>query len=185
MTESINKGAEKTVSNLGVKIIHNTRVKTSTQTSEGKTELLLSDGKTLTVDLYLPSTGLTPNTSFLPSSWLDSKSEIDIDTTFKVKGATSGNVYALGDVTNLERSGIMITMSQSAALYKSLASEMSGKGPIHYKPATKEMMAVALGRKTGTGIAMGFKLPGFLVYFAKGKTLGLQNLQKMIAGQGM
>lgn len=47
------------------------------------------------------------------------------------------------------------------------------------------MLAMSLGRKGGTGIAMGFKLPSFMVYHAKGKTLGVDKMAGLVTGSSL
>lgn len=119
-----------------------------------------------------------PNTTFVPSSMLNEKKEIITDNFFRA--SSNPDIYALGDCSALERSGFMIVINQSAALCKILDAELRGqKGP-EYKVPQKDMIAVALGRKTGTGYAFGWKLPGFLVYFAKGKTLGVEKMSPLV-----
>lgn len=59
--------ALKQLTSLGVRVILETRVKgASVASSTGKTTLRLSNDSTMTCDLYVPCTGVSPNTQFLP-----------------------------------------------------------------------------------------------------------------------
>ena len=85
--------AEKQLRGLGIKILHNTRI-VSGFTNDGsdpnhppkgsnvRTTLVLSDGTTLEdVDLYIPCTGVHPNTAYLPPAFLSASGYANTDTT--------------------------------------------------------------------------------------------------------
>ena len=63
---AVGRKAQKQLSILGVKVILDTRVVGASVSKEGKTSLKLSNDDTLNCDLYVPCTGVSPNTQFLP-----------------------------------------------------------------------------------------------------------------------
>ncbi|KAL9084817.1 MAG: hypothetical protein Q9165_007885 [Trypethelium subeluteriae] len=85
--------AEQQLLDLGVRILHNTRV-TSASTNDGsdayhppknasvRTTVTLDNGTTLAgIDLYIPCTGVHPNTSYLPSVFQSPAGYANTDTT--------------------------------------------------------------------------------------------------------
>jgi len=48
-----------------------------TDNTTTKTTLTLEDGKTLDADLYIPATGMKPNTSFIHETLLTADSRVD------------------------------------------------------------------------------------------------------------
>ena len=90
-----------------VEVIHNVRVTSSDSsasiaTPSSPATIVLSDGSSRTVDLYIDATGGVPNSQFLPVEWLDdSKLVLTRDAYFRVRGNGSDDVngvYVLGDV---------------------------------------------------------------------------------------
>lgn len=80
----------------------------------------------------------------------------------------------------------MITEAQASHLFKSLDGQLrKGQKALVYKLPERDMMAVALGRSRGTGMAMGMKLPSLVVHYAKGRTLGVQLAKGFVAGKGL
>ena len=66
LEDSVGHKAHEQLSELGVKVVLDSRVTGATVSKEGKTTLKLSNGDTLHCDLYIPCTGVSPNTQFLP-----------------------------------------------------------------------------------------------------------------------
>ena len=56
-----------------------TKVNSATPLLNGQTELLLSTGEKLVTDLYITTFGLTPNSSYPPSEFLDAKGYLVVD----------------------------------------------------------------------------------------------------------
>ena len=70
--------AERLLCGLGVKVVHNVRVERATQldptaspTGRAQTHIALSNGRSIRVDLYIPCTGVTPNSAFVPAELKD------------------------------------------------------------------------------------------------------------------
>ncbi|KAI9654770.1 MAG: hypothetical protein M1821_005764 [Bathelium mastoideum] len=90
---ALGRKAEKQLRGLGVKILHNTRIVSATindgsdpnrppKGSNVRTTLTLSDGTTLDdIDLYIPCTGVRPNTSYLPPHFLSPTGYANTDAT--------------------------------------------------------------------------------------------------------
>lgn len=81
-----------------------TEVVKGTQGNAAQTKLTLrtKDGeeKTMTTDLYIPTFGTVPNTSFLPTSLLDKTKRVLTRDTFQAEGYD--DIFALGDASNLQ-----------------------------------------------------------------------------------
>lgn len=172
--------AEKQLVKLHIKVIKGTQVTSTTTTAEGKTELTLSDGSKKTVDLYLPTVGIVPNSEYIPKTLLNEKGEVIVDDFLRVKNVE--NVWAAGDIINLEPSQVMYAEKQAAALVKNLDLKVKGKEPVAYKKDAELTMGISLGRSKATGRMGTKKLPGFLIWFVKGRTLGTENLPKYVTG---
>lgn len=120
--------------NLKVNLRTNTKVTESTELANGQQELTLSNGEKLTTDLYIPTFGLVPNSSFIPEKYRDSNGFVVVDEYLKVKGA--GDVWAIGDVNNVEWSQFINCDKQSATVGKNIVKILSNKAPLPYKVAT-------------------------------------------------
>lgn len=171
--ESVRKSAKNELEKLKVKLVPNTTVSAVEQSgSDTVLTLTSSDGttKTLTTQAYIPSTGLVPNTSFVPASLLDSKGYIKQTKTLVAEGFD--NIFVLGDVGNLEASKAGIASAQTTHLVKALPIYFKGGVMPAYSPNTTEMIGVTVGRSRATGQMGSFKLFSFLIYYAKGRYLG-------------
>ena len=98
----ISKIVENELEKLRVKIVRNARVTNTSLTSSGQTEVTLESGEKVTTDLFLPTFGVIPNSTFLPRKFPNEKGEGVVDEYFRIKGATA--IYASGDVVDIERS---------------------------------------------------------------------------------
>jgi NADH dehydrogenase FAD-containing subunit len=120
--------------NLKVNLKLNTKVKNSTQLPNGSWELTLSSGEKLTTDMYIPTFGLIPNSSYLPTEFLDAKGYVIVDSYLKVLGAK--DVWAIGDVSACEWSQLIPADKQAAHLAKNIVLLLSSKQPLPYKLIT-------------------------------------------------
>jgi NADH dehydrogenase FAD-containing subunit len=107
--------------------------------SGGQTELTLSDGTPLLTDLYIPTFGLTPNSDYVPPAHLRSTGYIAVDDHLRMKGgaaATATDVWALGDVADVEWNQYITMDKQSAYVAKSIVAILSGgAAAAAYKPS--------------------------------------------------
>ncbi|KAL2121507.1 hypothetical protein VTJ04DRAFT_5534 [Mycothermus thermophilus] len=169
--------AAKQLEKIGVKIHYNARVESATpvEAVEGgtKTELKLSSGESLVTDLYLPTTGLLPNTDFIPAQYLTEPGRtIRINKFLQVQDAS--NVWAAGDVVGQPRAGFMITQRQAAGVARNLLASLDEKKLVPWKAPEVDIFACAIGPKAGVGrINNKYSLPAFLVKVAKSRDLGV------------
>ncbi|KAH0548612.1 hypothetical protein GP486_007844 [Trichoglossum hirsutum] len=180
LMEGVGKTAEKELRKLNVQIVHNTRVTNATPKGS-RTELTLSSGDSLLVDLYIPTVGVRPNTSFLPKKLLDERDNLRVDKYLRVESAT--DMWASGDVTNAQVKQFVYASKQIPQLVKNLDAVLSGNTAdvSEYKKDDKTMQAVPLGRSKGTGQMGNFKLPSFLVWMAKGRNFMTPKLSSFVA----
>lgn len=92
--------ADNELKKLHVKVVKDTKIVSSSTAADGKTELALSNGEKMMVDLYLPTIGVIPNSDFLPKSLLDDNGFVVVDQYLKVKGAE--DIWAAGDINNCQ-----------------------------------------------------------------------------------
>lgn len=138
-----------------INIIYNTKIIESTSSETGKTTLALSNGKTKTVDLYLPTVGSAPNTNFIPKNYLDEENYLIVDEFFRVKNLP--DAWAAGDVTALEPSQYVYASKSSTnnfrfflslvidkekqinALVRNLDLKIHGKELVAYKRGPRKL----------------------------------------------
>ncbi|KAL1961102.1 hypothetical protein VTO42DRAFT_3047 [Malbranchea cinnamomea] len=182
--------AAKKLQSLGVKVIHNTRVTSSTALPDGRTSLELDDGSTKTVDVYINTTGGKPNTGFLPPSWLDDKKKIAVDaTTLRATKAPAG-VYGIGDVASYSRGGLMDTKLPIPALGYSIWHDLRESAPAGvtplkqktYSQITKDMQIVPIGPGGGVGSLFDWRIPSWMVWLIKSRTFFVEKAPQLAAG---
>lgn len=202
--------AEKYLAKVGVTVIKNVKVEGVTPEGAGygdatsaglekvtqRATVKLSNGETIECDLYIPATGLVPNTGFLPADLLTEKGRVDTNPkTLRVDKA-GPRVYAVGDAGSYTRGGIldlydavpvaMVNMKRDLLYFAAAGDDVdTEKTPIKgedklYKPNLKEMQVVPIGRSKGVGAAFGWRLPSIMVWAIKGRDYML-SLQGPIA----
>ena len=162
--------AEKLLNRVGVEVIYSTRVKKidfsgdagssasgGVMNTSGKTAIHLDNGRTLMADVFIPATGVTPNTHFLPGNMLDAKGYIITNpTTLRVDDA-GPRVYCIGDVGNYSRGGVLDLYDAMPVLGANMSNDLgvlSGVGAVDAgKPTdgrySSESKAVANGAAEG------------------------------------
>lgn len=180
LRQSISNQAEKFLNRLGANVIYNTKVVSATKgEGEGaKTNVQLSDGKTLEADIYVDATGVRPNTSFLPKEWLDNRNRVACNAkTLRVENASAGpRVYVVGDAGSYTRGGVMDMADAVPVAMTNLKTDLiayiSGKpaGPDrHYTPNLKEQQICPVGTQKGVGAFAGHPVPSLMVWAIKGR----------------
>ncbi|KAF2996019.1 hypothetical protein E8E13_002097 [Curvularia kusanoi] len=170
------------LSSLGVDIIYNNRVvSTSRVPGTERTQIQLAKGDRLEADLYVPASGVSPNTSFLPPHLLDERKYLLTNPkTLRVDAANSPRVYAFGDVASYSRNCIPDIMFALPALAVNLKRDLlaydakrPGEKPKgrdrEYVRDERATQLVPLGTMGGVGEAMGWKLPSWVVWVLKGR----------------
>ncbi|CAG9949834.1 unnamed protein product [Clonostachys rosea f. rosea IK726] len=171
--------ATKELQRLGVEVQLRSRVKESVIGSNGQYEIILSSGTTITTDLYIPTFGLAPNSSYVPAKFLTSQGFIKVDEFLQVTGTK--NIWAIGDVSDLEQSQWIKAEYQSAHLAKNLIKILQNQAPQAYKKSTTPMMGLSVGKDMGTGHYGNWRIPTFVARYLR-KTLFLEKLTEIVTG---
>ncbi|KAF2493615.1 FAD/NAD(P)-binding domain-containing protein [Lophium mytilinum] len=196
---SIAAKAEVQLAKVGVTVIKNARVTNAVPIGGAagadrvsKTTVTLSDGQTMEADLYIPATGLIPNTNFVAKELLTSNGRVETSsTTLRVEKA-GPRVYAVGDVSSAARPAIHILMEAIPVLCANLKRDLlldAGKTESEvgaertFKEDTSETQMVAIGTKKGVGAAMGWQLPSFMVWLIKGRDYWLWTTGNLWSGK--
>lgn len=200
---SVSKTAAKQLKALNVTIIHSTKILGSATTPDGRTELTLSDGQKITADLYLPTTGVIPNSSYVPHEFLNQNGYVVVDEFLQVKGTK--NVWAVGDISAIQRPQFVLTGKQAEHVAKNIGLLVQQKPLVPYKKDEKgefhyrtpafwistdigiflDVMMVPVGRKAGTGHMGNMKFPSFMVSMMKGKAYFTNNMAPLVNGSSL
>ncbi len=182
---SIGQRAQEMLEGMGVNVEHKLRLKDTKQNSEGKTEIVLSDGSTRTIDLLLVATGRIPASSFLPSSILNNEGKVIVDEYQRIPNAASA--YAVGDVTSssVNPGGIIHIQTAVPTTAGNIIAELGGKGMGKvFKPmTTKETQLVPVGPNGGVGAAFGWWVPSFAVKMIKSKNFMFPKAEQTVMGK--
>ncbi|RGP79205.1 apoptosis-inducing factor 2 [Fusarium longipes] len=181
--ESVRTSVARDLKSLGVELVFNARVNEAKKSSDGqKTELLLSNGSILKTDLYLALYGIKLNTSFLPPDFLDENCNIKLDDKMQVVGTK--NIWAIGDVGNVDPKQLTVTDNQIIHLAEALNAVLTGETKVKpYEPATKKMIFVSLGKKYATGQIGNWRLFSFMVSWVKGRKLFVDTAEGYVEGK--
>ena len=181
---SLGQRAQDVLHGMGVKTEHNLRLKDSKRTSDGKTEVSLSDGSSRTVDLLLVATGRTPASSFLPSTLLSSDGHVTVDEYQRIPSVSSA--FAVGDVASSSNNpgGIIHLQTAIPTTTGNIIAALGGKGKgkVHKPMTTKEMQLVPIGPNNGVGAMFGWAAPTFAVKMIKSKNFMFPNAVKTVMG---
>lgn len=173
------KQAEVYLARVGVTVKYNSRVESTEKLGNGHTKLSLDNGETLVCDLYLPATGVTPATGYIPYELLDDRGYIKTNPeTLRVDQA-GARVYAIGDVGDYTRGGIMDIYDAIPVLMTNIQRDLlvahkdddaiSPGGDRKYKKNNSETQLVPIGGSKGVGAFNGSRLPALMVYMIKGR----------------
>lgn len=185
LPESASRQAEKDLKGMGVQLVHNVRVQETKDTPEGGKQVKLTNGTVLTTDLYLPLYGVRANTKFVPPHLLDEQGNIKTQSTLRVHGLN--NVWAVGDVNNVENKQAIKAGTQATHVYGNIQAVLTGNpgGVTDYKPSSTPLLFVTIGKKRGTGVMGSFRPWSLLVSYVKGRTLFIEKAKGVVAGKGM
>ncbi|PWY92275.1 FAD/NAD(P)-binding domain-containing protein [Aspergillus heteromorphus CBS 117.55] len=181
---AIAKKAEKFLADVGVTVKTNTRVQTVSPPDAGmaivdsKATLTLDDGSILTPDIYIPATGISPNSGFLDAALLARDGRVQTDHTCRVDQA-GPRVYAVGDVaSNVQANSVIAIFSCIPVLCANVKRDLllaegkegsaAGSDRV-FTEDTRTSQIVPIGRSKGVGEVMGWQIPSFLVWLAKGR----------------
>ncbi|KAL8977951.1 MAG: hypothetical protein Q9177_006526 [Variospora cf. flavescens] len=168
----IGAAAESQASALGVKVVHNLKV-TSTSRTGSQTTVALSDGTSRTVDIYIDATGVRPNSAFLPRSWLTEKGYVITKDNTSLRGPADG-VYAIGDVAGYSLGGALDIIDAVRPLCFTIFADLAGPNaggvkPQRFKQTVTETQLIPIGPKGGVGSLFGWQIPSFVVWAIKSR----------------
>jgi NADH dehydrogenase FAD-containing subunit len=173
--------AEKLLKQKNIKIITSTRV-TGAEASGDAWTVSLDNGDRISADLYIPTTGVIPNNSFIPEQFLDKDGWVKVDKEMRVE--SSENIYAAGDITNNSMRLSFKAAEQAAVAANNLKADIQGKGERKsFDQGESIMMVVPVGASGGTGQIFGFTPFSFMVKMIKGKDYFISKAAGMVAGK--
>lgn len=190
--------AEKYLTNVGVTVIKNVRVKKTEPSNSGEdsiaapTTVTLDNGQIIQADLYIPATGTRPNTGFLDEMLLDSDGRVETNkSTLRVVKAGM-RVYAIGDASSFARPTVHSIFQAVPVLCSNIKRDLilsdggteaeAGEDSI-FKEDTREAQLVPIGRSKGVGAVMSYRLPSFLIWLIKGRDYFLWTTGKLWSGE--
>ncbi|KAF4844959.1 Oxidoreductase ptaL [Colletotrichum siamense] len=195
---SLAEKAEQYLAQFGVTVIKHTRIEGVIPNEAGIKDIgmsvtvNLSNGQTLNADLYIPATGTRPNTSFIDPSLLTSDGRVETNpSTLRIDKA-GPRIYAIGDVSSYARPAVHNILGAVPVLCANLKRDLllvSGKPNVAirddrvFKEDLRETQMVPIGKSKGVGAAMGWRLPGFLVWLIKGRDYWLWTTTKLWSGE--
>ncbi|RDW61402.1 hypothetical protein BP5796_11294 [Coleophoma crateriformis] len=178
--------AEGKLVKMGASVVHKLRVTSSKEEANGTTTVVLSDGTTREVDLYIDATGGKPNSSFIPAAWLNEKGYVVNDD--KTLRTSTPGVYAIGDVASYSSGSFMDVNFSVAPLGTSIGIDLAekiGKKDLFtqkvFKPL-KDSQFVPIGPKGGVAQVMGWSLPSFFVWLIKARTFFIEKAEPAVKG---
>ena len=115
----------------------NTNVTASAQMSDGRQVLTLWNGHELKADMYIPTFGLVPNSSYIPARYLNANGSVMVDNYHQVK--ETEYVWTIGDVSDAEPSQFKCCERQAACLAKAITMHLGAQKTPPYKVAPSRM----------------------------------------------
>lgn len=189
LRESLAAKAQKMLEKVGVTVMYNVKVQGSAETSDGRIEITLDNGKTMTTDVYIPAYGVQPNTDFLPDGLKGKGGYVATNgQTLRVDGA-GPRVYAAGDASGVDAGGVLKLFDSIPVLGANMRHDLfsdAGVGQAAEKKYVRkddETQVVPIGAKTGVGAFSGWSLPGFAVSMIKGKDYFLSTMPDITEGK--
>ncbi|CAO2657186.1 Nn.00g033120.m01.CDS01 [Neocucurbitaria sp. VM-36] len=197
----IARTAEEYLAKVGVTIIKGARVEKVEPENAGlvnsslitSATLSLSNGAVISADLYLPATGTTPNTAFLPPALLEPDGRVKTNPqTLRVDAAARPRIYAIGDASSYARPAIHNILAAIPILGSNIKRDLlldAGKSENEVGPDrifvedTRETQLVPIGRSKGVGSAMGWRIPSWMVWMIKGRDYWLWTTGKLWSGR--
>ena len=203
---AVSRKAEKLLSSLGVEVQHGTRILAAQHDfdSSGQTRVSLNDNSSLTADLYIPCTGVDPNTQYVPTDLLDSKGYIQTHkTSLRVEHPRAGpRVYAIGDVAAYSQKYILDVYAAVPVLMHNLLNDLlaheyylaspygGNQDKVDdlideaYTSRKLDSQLCPVTRFGGVGMIMGMSVPGWLVHLLKGRDYKVGKAKKVVVDGG-
>lgn len=181
--------AQKLLESAGVTVKYKTRVNGFEETADGKTTIQLDNGESLTTDVYIPATGVKPNTEFLPAELKRDNGYVKTNAqTLRVDDA-GPRVYAVGDVAGVDKGGMLNLYNTIPVFGANFNHDLFAEAKVgnvsekkyHFKDA--ETQVVPVGMKTGVGAFNGWSMPGFAISKIKGKDYMVRMMPEITQGK--
>ncbi|KAJ5794612.1 hypothetical protein N7457_001211 [Penicillium paradoxum] len=187
-TETVQKTAESLLRRKAVEILKNITVDHVQQNPDTKKwTVTMTTGRTISADEYISTTGVIPNSDFIPASLLNQDGWVNVDENLRVveDGISRSDTYAVGDVTcHPYRLLSRVSLQGATVASNIVASIAKDVDRTTYSSETqKRMMVVPVGRSTGTGHIGGWTLWGCLVWFFKGNDFLTYEAPKFLRGK--
>lgn len=181
---SASSAAEKLLKQKKVEVITSTRVLGAEASGDGAKSwtVSLDNGKTLSTDLYIPTTGSVPNNSFIPTDLLDKDGWVKVTKELRVESAEA--IYAAGDITNFTMRLGFKAVEQARIAANNIKADILGHGERKaYDQGDSVMMMVPVGEAGGTGQVFGFVPWSFMVRMVKGKDFFVSKASDLVTGK--
>ncbi|KAG5977708.1 hypothetical protein E4U55_006590 [Claviceps digitariae] len=173
--------ATKYLNILGVEVRANSKVNDTNELPDGKTELLFASGEKLMTDVYIPTFGVVPNSTYLPKHMVNERGFIKVGDALDVKGAK--DVYAVGEVSECEPINAISLEAQCKHMANNAVLIVSGKQALPYKKNSVRMIGVCVSKNYATGHFNSIPLPSFLLIRLR-KTYFMDWLPGRVDGSG-
>jgi NADH dehydrogenase FAD-containing subunit len=188
LKSSASSAARKMLEQKKVKIVTSKRVMgVETPADDGSNwTVSLEGGDKLSADLYIPTTGVVPNNSFIPAEFLDKDGWVTVNSEMRVQSSDgkSQPIFAAGDITNNSMRLSFKAMEQAHVAAANLKADIIGTGAIKtFEQGTSIMMVVPVGEAGGTGQIFGFVPFSFMVKMIKGKHFFIEKAPGAVAGK--
>ena len=186
--------AERLLKRLGVEIRHGVRVLSSKEPpnnnpAEGQTRIQLNDDTTLATDLYIPCTGVEPNSAYAPPELKDARGYIETHAnTLRITHPHAGpRLYALGDVASYSANYVLDVYAAVPPLMHNLLNDLlayeyhlaspygGNQDKIDalvddsYSGRKVDSQLCPISRFGGAGMLLGVRVPGWVVHGFKGR----------------
>ncbi|KAJ5312112.1 hypothetical protein PENANT_c011G01016 [Penicillium antarcticum] len=188
LKSSASSAARKQLEQKKIKIVTSKRVMgVETPADDGSSWIVsLEGGDKLSADLYIPTTGVVPNNSFIPAEFLDKDGWVTVNSEMRVQSSDgkSQPIFAAGDITNNSMRLSFKAMEQAHVAAANLKADIIGTGAIKtFEQGDNIMMVVPVGEAGGTGQIFGFVPFSFMVKMIKGKHFFIEKAPGALAGK--
>jgi apoptosis-inducing factor 2 len=200
LPRQVGTSAERKLTKLGVRVMNNVRLVTAQQLPSKATHCVLSNDMTVKCDLFIPATGQTPNTAFLPENILTGSSYVAVDQKDMRVTRAGKRVYAIGSCCAIERNTLRDILRAVPVLCHNLRNDLwefevrlqnpfgtkDAAGPKRDKFIRKKhgmTQICPITRWGGVGVYRGWVLPSFTVWLLKGRDYNLSKA-KMLTFSG-
>lgn len=162
--KDIREIARNELEKLKVTIVPNSHVSFVTEVDGTQSVKVISGSQTWSflTNVFIPTYGTVPNTSFMPKTMLDGKGFVKQNLFLQADGYN--NIFAIGDVGNLQPTQGKYVEDQLVYPVKNLDAQITGvRGIAEYKIDNRLFLGVSIGPTAGTGQFGNWKIWGFLI----------------------